>query len=314
LIVTTKNWIGWQTGGRLVVGCLLFGMLAASAEAQELEPRRYSNIPVGLNFVGLGYAYSKGNLLIDPSIPIEDIDAKVHIFALRYVRSMSLFGKNARLSVMIPTVLGDWKATLDGELLTREIDGIGDVRVALDFNFIGAPALKLSEFGSYDKKTVVGATLQVRVPVGQYDPERGLNLGTNRWTFIPQIGASHVMGRWTVEAIAKVWLFTTNDDFFGGNTLQQRALGSIQTHGIYTFRPGLWIAAGVGLANGGRSVINDDPRDTLQQNSRLGIVFAYPLSARRGLALSFGTSLTTSSGTNSRNVGLAYQFGWGGDQ
>jgi len=312
--VTAKNWIGWPTGGRLVVGCLLWGVLATSAAAQELEPRRYSNIPIGMNFIGLGYAYSKGNLLIDPSIPIEDIDAKVHIFALRYVRSMSLFGKNARLSVMIPTVLGDWKATLDDELLTREIDGIGDIRVALDFNFIGAPALKLSEFGSYNKKTVVGATLQVRVPVGQYDPERGLNLGTNRWTFIPQIGASHVMGRWSVEAIAKVWLFTTNDDFFGGNTLQQRALGSIQVHGIYTFRPGLWVAAGVGLANGGRSVVNDDPRSTLQQNSRLGIVFAYPLSARRGLALSLGTSLTTSSGTNSRNVGLAYQFGWGGDQ
>lgn len=301
-------------GVRIVGWLLLVGLVGAPVHAQELEPRRYSNIPVGLNFVGLGYGHLKGEILTDPSIPVDGIDAKVHVFALRYVRSLSLFGKNARLSVVVPATLGRWQAVLDDELLTREIDGIGDVAVSLDFNFIGAPALEMSEFRNYDKKTVVGVSLQARIPVGQYDPERLLNLGTNRWTFIPQIGASHVMGRWTVEAIAKVWLFTANDDFFGGNTFEQRPLGSIQVHGIYTFRPGLWVAAGVGLVNGGRSVINGEEKSTLRQNSRLGVVFAYPLSARQGLALSLGTSLTTSSGANSRNVGLAYQFGWGGDQ
>jgi hypothetical protein len=287
-------------------------LISGAAAAQELEPRRYANTPVGMNFLGFGYLHARGNLLLDPAVAIDDVDANVHIFVLRYVRSLALFGKNARLSVGVPTTLGDWQAVVEDELLRREIVGVGDVAVALDYNFVGAPALKASEFGSYDKKTVVGATLQVRIPVGQYDRERALNLGTNRWTFVPQVGASRVLGRWTVEAIAKLWLFTANNDFWDGNRLEQRPLASFQVHGIYTVRPGFWIAAGVGLANGGRSFINGEKRDTLQRNSRFGVVVAYPLSARQGVALTFGRSITTSSGTSSSNVGISYQLAWGG--
>jgi len=152
----------------------------------------------------------------------------------------------------------------------------------------------------------------VKIPTGQYDHERLLNLGSNRWTFIPQIGVSHVIGRFTVEAAARVWLFTPNTDFFGGNRLGQRPLAVIQVHGVYTFRPGLWVALGTGLANGGRTILNDEPRDTLQQNTRLGLVFAYPLSAQQGLRLSFGASLTTTNGSDFRAFGIAYQHAWGG--
>lgn len=287
-------------------------LLSSIASAQELEPRRYTNTPVGMNFLGFVYAHSRGNLLLDPALAIDDVDANVHIFALRYVRSLALFGKNARLSVVVPTTLGDWQAVVEDEPLQRDIDGVGDIAVALDYNFVGAPALTASELAGYDKKTVVGASLQVRIPVGQYDRERALNLGTNRWTFVPQIGASRALGRWTVEAIAKLWLFTANDDFWDGNRLQQRPLASFQVHGIYTLGPGFWIAAGVGLVKGGRSVINGEDRDTLQRNSRFGVVISYPLSARQGVALTVGRSITTSSGTSSSNVGISYQLAWGG--
>ena len=287
-------------------------LLAMSAAGQELEPRRYVNAPVGVNFLAVAYGFSSGNVLLDPTLPIEGLDARLHVVALRYVRSVGVFGKNGRVLAVLPATSGDWQGTLEGEFRTRQIDGFGDLRVGFDVNFLGAPALKASEFGSYEARTVAGASLLVKVPTGQYDRDRLLNLGSNRWTFIPQIGVSHVLGRFTVEAAARLLLFTANTDFFGGNRFEQRPLAVIQAHGVYTFRPGLWVAIGVGLANGGRTILNDEPRDTLQQNARVGAVFAYPLSPRQGLRLSFGASMTTTNGSDFRTFGFAYQHAWGG--
>jgi len=55
--------------------------------AQDLEPRSYANTPVGMNFLLVGYAYSDGDVAIDPSTPWEDGKAKLH--AAVVVRSAS---------------------------------------------------------------------------------------------------------------------------------------------------------------------------------------------------------------------------------
>ena len=54
-------------------------LLASTATvAQELEPRAYANLPIGLNFLALGYAYSRGGLATDPSLPVEDAQLKIN--------------------------------------------------------------------------------------------------------------------------------------------------------------------------------------------------------------------------------------------
>lgn len=269
-------------------------------------------MPTGMNFLALAYLYSSGNVLLDPTIPVDGLDAGLHVLALRYVRTMNMLGMGSKINAMLPMTHGDWSATLEDELRTRQITGFGDLRVGIDMNFVGAPALEAADFADYEPRTIVGASFQIKIPTGQYDPDRLLNLGSNRWVFIPQLGASHVMGRWSVEAAVRVWLFTVNNNFFGGNRFEQRPLAVIQAHGVYTFRPGLWVGLGVGLANGGRTILNEEPRDTLQQNTRLGVVFAYPISARQGLRLSFGSSLSTTNGADFRTFGFAYQHAWGG--
>jgi hypothetical protein len=298
---------GW-TG--LLLACL--ASLSLDTAAQELEARRYVNAPVGTNFLAVGYGYATGNVLLDPSLPVEGLDANLHIIFARYVRSVGVAGKSARIFASAPATLGDWDATLDNDLQFRRIDGFGDLAVGFDLNLLGAPAMSAAEFADYEPRTVAGVGLQVRVPVGQYESDRLLNLGSNRWTFIPQAGVSHTMGRWSFEAVARTWFFTTNQDFFGGNLLEQRPLGVVQLHGVYAVRPGFWVAVGAGLVNGGRTYLNGEARETLQQNSRLGIVVAYPLSARQGLRFTAGVSLTTSNGTDSRTLGLAFQHAWGG--
>ena len=71
------------------------------------------------------------------------------------------------------------------------------------------------------------------MPLGQYDSDKLVNLGTNRWSVKPELGISKVWGPLTLEAAAGVTFYTTNDDFFGGKRREQEPLYSIQGHLIY---------------------------------------------------------------------------------
>ena len=83
----------------------------------------------------------------------------------------------------------------------------------LMINLIGAPALSPKEFAAYKPRTVVGASVIVIAPTGQYDPRRLVTLSSNRWAFKPEVGVSKPVGRWTVEVAGGAWLFTANNNF-----------------------------------------------------------------------------------------------------
>ena len=57
--------------------------------------------------------------------------------------------------------------------------------------------------------------MRLQLPLGQYETNKVINIGSNRWVFSPQIGVWHVVRNLTFEAYAGVWLFTDNDEFLG---------------------------------------------------------------------------------------------------
>ena len=102
----------------------------------------------------------------------------------------------------------DGTALYLGDPVARTVNGFQDPVVRVSMNFLGAPALTAEEFARYEQDLIVGASLQVSVPVGQYDATRLVNLGTNRWFVKPEIGVSKAIGRWTFEGKAAATLFT----------------------------------------------------------------------------------------------------------
>ena len=149
------------------------------------------------------------------------------------------------------------------------------------------------------------------MPTGQYDNERLINLGSNRWAFRLETGISRTVRRWTFEAIATAWLYSANDDFFGGRKLEQDSIFAVQGHVIYTFRPGLWLALDFGFLDGGTTTIDGIVRNTLQRNSRTGLTFVYPLARKHGLSFAFTSGVTTSTGADYDTFAVGYQYMWG---
>jgi hypothetical protein len=296
---------------KYAVACLAVALTAPGIRAQQLEPRAYSNIPVGMNFALLGYVHSRGDVLPDASLPAKDVGARIDTLIMAYARGLDLWGKSGQLSLVAPYSWGTVSGLLEGRPTSVDRSGFGDPVVRLSVNFLGAPALSLKEFAQYRQETVLGASLSVSAPLGRYDPTKVINIGTNRWAFKPEIGFSHALGNWMLEGALAAALFTDNDQYFGGRTRSQAPLYSAQVHAVYNFRPGMWAALDYTYYTGGRTTIDGVERDDLQQNARWGATLALPVDRRNSVKLYASTGLLARSGTNFDMLGVAWQYRWG---
>ena len=289
--------------------------LAAGApplsHAQEMEPRSYSNTPVGLNFLIAGYAYTQGGVAFDTSLPLTNPDLTTSSAVLAYGRVLDLWGKSAKLNVIFPYTDLSGSADFAGQPVERNVSGFADPIFKLSVNLYGAPALSLKEFADYEQDLILGASLRVTAPLGQYDDTRVVNLGANRWSFKPELGISKALGPWTLEATAAVTLFTDNEDFFGGNDRSQDPLYSLEGHVIYGASSGIWGSLDATYFTGGRTTLNGERGNDLQQNWRLGGTLAFPVDRHNSIKLYASSGVSARTGNDFDLVGIAWQHRWG---
>lgn len=283
----------------------------SAVRAQSIEPRSYSNAPVGVNFLIGGYAYTRGGISFD-TLPITDPQLTTSSAVVGYARVLDLSGMSGKFDVIVPYTWLSGSAIYQGERLQREVDGFADPLLRLSVNFFGAPALTLPEFRSYEQDLIVGASLQVSVPAGQYDDTRLVNLGAHRWFFKPEVGVSKAHGPWTFEGQAAVTLFTTNNDFYNGNKRSQDPLYSLQGHAIYNFTSGIWGSVDTTYFAGGRTTLNGALQNDLQQNWRVGATLAFPVDIHDSIKLYASKGVSARTGNSYDLLGVAWQYRWGG--
>jgi len=193
--------------------------------AQELEPRRWSHLPTGANFAGGGYAYTEADIFVDPVIRAENVEMEMHTWAVQYIRTFELFQKSARIDFTQAYQEGRWTGLIDGVPRSIKRNGLSDSVLRFAMNLYGAPPLEGKEFAAYrakaDVETIFGTALVVQLPTGDYMEDKLINLGSNRFTFRPQLGVVHNRGKWSMELTGEVLLYTDNDDFFNGKELEQ---------------------------------------------------------------------------------------------
>ena len=261
----------------VAIGLIVSVLGIADANAQEAEPRSYSNTPIGLNFLIAGYIYAEGKLAFDPGLAIADAKFRSDTGVLAYVRSFDVGGQSAKLDVIVPASSFSAHGLLNGQPREREMLGLGDPRFRVSVNLFGAPALSVKDFASYKQNLIVGVSLQVSAPLGQYDDSKLLNLGNNRWSFKPELGISKAWGPWTFEVAPSGTLFSDNTDFFGGNTFAQAPIYAVQGHILYSFQSGIWVALDGLYFAGGRTALNGVKSDNEQANTRAGFTLALPI-------------------------------------
>jgi len=286
--------------------------VASPLFGQNLDPRSFVNTPVGINFLIVGYGYSTGNVLFDPAIALEDADLTLQGPSAGYARALDLWGLSGKADAALGWACADGTATFNGAPASRHVCGLSDPTAHISVNFIGAPALTLRQYPAYRQNILVGAGLRVTAPLGQYDPTKLVNIGTNRWSFKPEIGVSKVVGPWTLEIQVAATFFTDNADFYGGKTRSQDPLYSLQGHLIYGFRSGVWVSVDGTYFAGGRTTVDGVLNNDLQQNWRAGATLALPVVRANSIKLYASSGVSARTGNNYDLVGVAWQYRWGG--
>ena len=280
--------------------------------AQDIEPRAYSNAPVGVNFLIAGYAYTRGGLPTDGSLPLTNPQLHTSNAVVGFAHVFDAWGLSAKFDAIVPYTWLSGSADYQGAPVQRIVNGFSDPAFRVSVNLYGAPALSLPEFASYHQDLIIGASLRVFAPWGQYDASRLVNIGTNRWAFKPEIGISKAIDAWTLELTAAVTLYTNNSDFYGGNTRSQDPLYSFQGHAIYSFSHGIWGSLDATYFTGGRTTLNGTLSADLQQNWRFGGTLALPVDRYNSVKLYASSGVSARTGNNYDLLGVAWQYRWGG--
>jgi hypothetical protein len=297
---------------RSAAGMLCLLLLAAPLSAQDLDPRAYAWAPVNGTFLSVGFALSHGGVLTDPTLPVTDINATVESPSLGVGRSFGLFGKTAQAFAALPY---SW-AQVSGNVLeqARSITraGLSDMRLRLSVLVRGAPAASVLEIAKAPRRTVLGTSLTVVAPTGQFFPDRLINLGTNRWAFKPEFAVSQPIGqRWLFDVYAGLWLFTTNGSFYPGTSVRTQApMGAFQAHLSYNFQRQLWAAFDATYYVGGTSTVQGVGNNDRQANARVGGTLALPVGKRHSIKLAVSRGAVIRFGANFTTVSVGWQTGW----
>lgn len=279
-----------------------------SAFSQDLEPRAYANLPKGVNAIVSTYGYMKGDVVSEPTLPIEDFVISSNNFGVGYMRTFGLADKLARIQVAIPYIIMDGKATVSGEKITGNRTGFGDMRIRLGINLLGSPALARKDFAQYQQKTIFGVSLVTSVPTGIYYADKRVNIGSNRWGFKPEVGISKRFKHVYAELYSGVWFYTKNDEFLVDKELSQDPVLSFQGHASYFFKNQMWVGININWFNGGKTVVNDLPAGSVINSSRIGATWSVPLSRSQSVKLQFNTGTFKDIGLNYDSISFSYQY------
>ena len=171
--------------------------------------------------------------------------------------------------------------------------------------------MRLREYVTWREKALIGASLTVSMPSGQYDAARLVNPGANRWGMKPEVGFSRRWGHWAADWYAGVWFLTGNRNYYPGHRVRtQEPIATVEAHVGYYLKPRLWASVDANFWTGSRSTIDGLKRQDRQRNSRIGGTVSIPVSQRHALKLGYSQGAYVTIGGAYKAFSTGWQYSW----
>ncbi|MGB7437063.1 MAG: transporter [Candidatus Acidiferrum sp.] len=296
--------------------------MLAAARGQDLAPRAYVITPLHSNAITLTYSYYTGSLQFDGAVPITGATGKINMPIVTYYHSLNFFGRSANILATPPYAVGNLQGHAFGAEGHLYRSGLLDSVYRFSVNLKGGPAMPLEEMRKWRQKMLIGVSLKVVAPTGQYDGTKLINWGNNRWGFKPEVGYSQRWGHWLLDAYAAAWFYTTNPEFFSYNqfvpglqTQSESPVAACEGHLSYDIRPRFWVSLDANFWRGGETSLSGvaNPK-TIQQNSRIGATASIPITRHQSLKASYSDGAYINYGGNFQNLSIGWQYSWIGWQ
>jgi hypothetical protein len=286
--------------------------------AQDLRPRAYVITPIHSNAVIVNYIFNDGSIFFGTVLPISNASGRYSVPNISYYHSLNFFTRSANLTATLPYVVGVFQGEVKGNQQSIYRSGMADSIFRFSVNLIGGPAMVPKDFAKWKQKAILGASIQIVAPTGQYYPSHLINPGSNRWGFKPELGYSQRWGNWILDAYGGVWLFTANNNYLTGsefsshqNILTEAPIGDLEMHLSYDVKPRLWASVDGNYWYGGETTVNNVLKiGTLQSNSRIGGTVSVPLTKHQSVKCSYSDGELARIGGTFQTVSVAWQYSW----
>jgi hypothetical protein len=293
----------------LILAGLLCCFWAVECIAQEVTPRLFWPAPMGTKVFVAGYAYSCGDVYLDSSLPLLGSNAHSNTGLLAYTQTLNLWGRTSNFLIQLPYSRGAASGLFDDEPVSQDFSAFGDLSATLNINLKGAPTLDREKYMAFraHPRNIVGASLKLILPTGQYNKDRLVNVGANRWASRLKIGTVIILKpSWLLELSASAWYFGDDDDFVTGKK-ERAPVYSVDTNLIKRIRPGLWASLDVTYYVGGQQTIDGTPLEDSQRNIRIGGTFVFPFHQRHAIKIGYVNGVVTRYGSDFDQLLLSYQ-------
>ena len=272
---------------------ILFVLFTTKIYAAGDGPRVYWAAPEGTNIFTPMWIGIDSNFGFDSSLVAANAEFDTDIMVLMYTRTISIGGHLGGISVILPG--GRLDGGLGDTVLQGKSSGLGDIAAIGVISLFGAPAYAKEDFASYKPETIVDLLLSFTAPTGEYDSDKIINLGTNRWSFRVGMPIMHffnsIPGETTsLELQPNVTFFTANDDASGASSrLEQDPIYKLEGHLTHDFNLMFWGSLDALYTVGGETIVDDAAQDNSQRSLGLGVTLGANFSRTLGMTASYGS-------------------------
>jgi len=258
--------------------------------------------------------------------PNADIEAS--IFIANYVRHMTLFNRPSSLSLAIAggdiDVDVNARAQLQfappgiapGTAFSQSSSGFADPSAQLVVNLFGTPPLKANfDLIDYEPTWTIDAAVMLGVPIGEYDDDKLVNLGQNRWFGRIAFPIKYHFGVFTrgymnsFELIPSVWFFAENDDFMG-QKLENDPMWQLEAHLTHDFTPNFFGSLDMLYRSGFQSEIDGVEAGEELDIGDLGFTLNYQVTDNLAIRTGFSSNVFGDDDIDNSMVRLQFVFGW----
>ncbi len=302
---------------------LLAAALTTTAYAQDLAPRAYTITPLHSNAFTMAWSWYDGSLSFNNAVPITNATGTYNVPIASLYHSFNFFGRSANVVVALPYGVGSFSGDVQDQHRSAYRSGLLDLSARLSVNLMGGRAMNVPEFVKWKQKKILGASLKMIFPTGQYDPKKLVNWGINRWAFKPEIGYSQRFeSNWIVDGYAGVWFYTTNPSYYNipvPSPQTQAPIGSFEGHLSYdvtrwvigSARLHPWASLDGNFWWGGITALNGIRNlGTQQTSSRIGATVSLPFNRHQSFKVAYSDGTYIRFGGNYQNVQVAWQYSW----
>lgn len=269
----------------------VFFCISIHAFAQADGPKAYWPVPEGTVIINPMYFNINSNqVLFENQYFGADADFTTNLYGIMGTYVFNLADRTAAVSGFLYA----GESSGGTKQIQGKSSGLADFYGIGIINLIGGPSVSAEEYAKTEYDFAVDLQLAFKAPIGEYDVNKNINLGTNRWELkmgfpIMKFFNWGTAQATSIELLPSVSVYTHNNNITNGNRLKQKSTFNLESHITQQlFCKMLWASLDGYYIAGGATAIDDENYNNSIKTFQLGGTFGAYFSKQLGIKLSYG--------------------------